>query len=79
MGDGVHMSGLLSWGQHGTILVLHHGVDDRLGVDHHLDLFGRRVEQPARLYVFQPLLIMVAESTEIWPHGPVGMGHRLNR
>ena len=52
-------------GQHGAILVLHHGVNDGLGVDHHLICSGAALNSQRASMYSSPLFIMVAESTEI--------------
>ena len=52
--------------QYGAIHVVHHGMDDALRMDDHLDLMRACIEQPAGLDQFEPLFIMLAESTEIF-------------
>ena len=63
------MSGGLSWAITEPSLIFYHRMDDRLRVDHHADLVGRRSNSQRASMISKALFISVAESTVIF--GPI--------
>ena len=72
------MSGGLNWAITEPSLIFYHRMDDRLRMDHHVDLSGSRSNSQRASMISRALFIMVAESIgDLWPHVPGRVGQGL--